>query len=105
MWNVNGKNISMAEGDFGRALPIRCRGTDLTAADKIKFTFKRSMNGTTILEKELAAVDNLITLTFTEAESALFPFGQYVYSVDWYRNGSFMCNLIPVSLFKVVDKA
>ena len=98
MWNVNGRNISMAEGDYGRALPIRCRGTDLTAADKIKFTFKRSMNGTTIL-------DNLITLTFTEAESALFPFGQYVYSVDWYRNGSFMCNLIPVSLFKVVDKA
>ena len=105
MWNINGKNISMAEGDFGRALPARCIGAELTAADTIKFTFKDKPNGDTILEKNLTPLDGVVTLQFTAAESALFPKGMYAYSVDWFKSGVFMSNIIPMGIFKVVDKA
>ena len=105
MWNVNGKNISMAEGDFGVALPGNLIGTTLSAADTIRFTFKSQMNGSAILVKEYTPVHNLVTREFTAEESALFPVGSYVLSVDWYQNGVFMNNIIPASIFKVVDKA
>ena len=54
-WNVTNLNLSMAEGDYGIALPV--------------------------------------------------PVGGYVYCLDWYQNGNFMCNIIPSAQFKVVDKA
>jgi hypothetical protein len=41
----------------------------------------------------------------TEEESALFRVGDYVYSIDWYQDGSFMGNLIKCAAFKVVEKA
>jgi hypothetical protein len=41
----------------------------------------------------------------TEEESALFPVGVYCYRLDWYQEGTFMCNIIPDAVFKVVDKA
>lgn len=105
MWRVLGKNISMVEGDYGVALPGNLIGTTLSAADTIRFTFKSQMNGSVILVKEYTPVHNLITLDFTAEESALFPVGSYVYSVDWYQNGVFMNNIVPASIFKVVDKA
>lgn len=105
MWKVMGKNISMAEGDFGIALPARAIGITLTDADTVVFVFKNQMNGATVLEKEAEISSNIVTITFTETESELFPVGQYVYRVDWYQNGLFMCNIIPAGIFKVVDKA
>lgn len=96
----------MAEGDYGIKLPFSVSGTTLAASDSLRFTFKDAMNGTTILEKEYTNVQqNAADLEFTEAESALFPIGAYVYNLDWYQNGNFMCNIIPLGVFKVVDKA
>lgn len=108
MWNANNQtmNLEMAEGDYGIELPVTLNGTTLTSSDCIKFTFKDSMNGTTILEKELTnPVQNTVKLVFTAQESALFEVGCYVYSMDWYQSGAFMCNIIEGALFKVVDKA
>lgn len=107
MWKAMGRNISMAEGDYGErfVLPARCIGADLTADDTVRFTFKNQMNGSAILEKDFTPLDNVVMLFFTAEESALFPVGQYVYSVDWYKDGEFMCNIVPCGTFKVVDKA
>jgi hypothetical protein len=105
MWKVYGINLSMAEGDFGIPLPVTVTGATLTVSDTFKFTFKSRVNGVVILEKEFAPASNSFVLELTEAESALFPVGKYVYSADWYQDGVFLCNIVPMGIFKVVDKA
>lgn len=105
-WSVTNQNLTMAEGDYGIALPVEIIGVELGNQDSIKLTFKDEMNGDTILEKNYdGIVDNTVSLEFTEEESALFPVGSYVYCLDWYQNGNFMCNIITSAQFRVVDKA
>ena len=105
-WNVNGMMLSMAEGDFGIKLPVTITGTTLGAGDSLLFTFKDAMNGNTIMTKNFdTIVSNSVDLELTEAESEIFTVGAYVYSLDWYQEGTFMCNIIPSAQFKVVDKA
>lgn len=108
MWGVEGYDLRMAEGDFGVKLPITVHETTLTEHDALKLTFKKNKNGECILEKEYTGTDienNTANLEFTEEESAKFPPGLYVYCLDWYQSGVFMCNLIDCAVFKVVDKA
>lgn len=105
-WNVTNHALSMTEGDYGIALPVEIKGTTLGAQDSIKLTFKTAVNGDEILSKDFNGItDNTVSLELTEEESALFSVGSYVYCLDWYQNGSFMCNIIPSAQFKVVDKA
>lgn len=104
MWTVSGTNLSMAEGDWGVELPVTIDGVTFTASDSVKITIKRG--STVLVEKEYTNIsDNTVKLELTEAESSLLLVGNYVYSLDWYQDGVFMCNIIPVGLFKVVDKA
>ena len=85
----------MAEGDYGIELPVTISGTTMSASDTLKF-----------LEKEYAGnAQNTVNLVLTETESEMFTPKNYVYRLDWYQSGSFMCNVIPESIFKVVDKA
>lgn len=104
-WSVKNTTLSMAEGDWGVALPITVDEVTFTENDVLKFTFKDQNNGNTLLIKEYPPVENTVNLSFTEAETALFPVGQYVYSLDWYQSGAFLCNIIPTATLKVVDKA
>lgn len=106
MWEVYKHTLQMVEGDFGLALPFDVKGTTITANDVLRFTFKDKLNGETLLTKEYTNIQqNSASLEFTEAESALFPVGDYVYSLDWYQDGLFMGNLIKCAAFKVVEKA
>lgn len=106
MWAVTGTNLQMAEGDYGVSLPVTVSGTTLTNNDTLRFTFLAAKNGRTILEKEYVGnAQNTVNLVLTESESALFTPKCYVYRLDWYQSGSFMCNVIPEAVFKVVDKA
>ena len=106
MWYVNGNNLQMAEGDFGIRLPVTINGTEIGAEDSLKFTFKAKKNGTVLLEKIYGnVVDNTVELEFTEEQSNRFGVGTYVYSLDWYRDGSFLCNIIENAFLKVGDKA
>ena len=106
MWAVNGQDLKMVEGDWGIQLPIEISGTTFSENDAVKFTLKDEINGETILTKTFTNISqNTVNLELTEAESALVPVGTYVYSLDWYQNGAFMCNIIPLGMFKVVDKA
>lgn len=106
MWNVNGQNLTMTEGDWGIQLPVTISGTTLTASDELRLTIKTAINGETIVSKNYSDIsENTVNLELTEAESALLPVGTYVYLLDWYQSGAFMCNIIPSALFKVVEKA
>ena len=105
-WNVNGQNLSMAEGDYGLILPVTISGVTFSNNDEVKFIVKDGMNGEVILMKVFTnIVDNTFNLEITEADTALLPVGMYVYSLDWYQDGAFMCNIIPSAHIKVVDKA
>ena len=104
MWNVNGTMLTMAEGDWGVKLPVTVSGVTFANSDSVKIVIKSGE--TTIIEKEYTSItQNTVNLELTEAESALLPVGSYVYRLDWYQDGAFMCNIIPISTFKVVDKA
>ena len=93
----------MTEGDYRIELPITVSGVTLGASDSLKITIA---NGTPIIEKEFTDISqNTVNLVLTESESALLPVGTYVYSLDWYQNGSFLCNIVPFGLFEVGDKA
>ena len=105
MWIVSGHDLKMAEGDYGLTLPVSISGAEFSISDTIRLTFKTAKNGETILTKEYTPVEGVINLELTEAESALFSVGSYVYCLDWYQSGNFMCNVVPVAVFKVVDKA
>lgn len=105
-WSVNGTALSFCEGDFGIELPVKVNGVTLGSSDCIRFTFKDGLNGSTILEKDFDSISqNTVNLVLTDAESELFSVGRYVYSLDWYQDGNFMCNIISSSPLKVVDKA
>lgn len=104
MWNVNGITLNMTEGDWGVKLPVTVTGVTFTANDSVRIKIQRGE--TTIIEKEYTNItQNTFDLEFTEAESALLPVGSYLYSLDWYQDGAFMCNIIPSGMFLVGDKA
>lgn len=104
MWNVNGITLNMTEGDWGVKLPVTVTGVTFTANDSVRIKIQR--DETTIIEKEYTNItQNTFDLEFTEAESALLPVGSYLYSLDWYQSGAFMCNIIPSGMFLVGDKA
>lgn len=93
----------MCVGDWGVELPITISGVTLGASDSLKITIA---NTAPLIVKEYDNItQNTIRLVLTEAESALLPVGTYVYSLDWYQDGSFLCNIIKYGLFLVGDKA
>lgn len=104
MWEVSGNTLTMCEGDWGVQLPVTISGVTFAANDSVRITIK---NGETVLiEKDYNNIsENTVNLEFTEAESALLPVGKYSYSLDWYQDGAFMCNIIPNAILRVGDKA
>ena len=106
MWQVTAQSLSMTEGDWGIQLPVTISGVTFAANDFVSLTIKNQNNGTAIIEKTFANIqNNTVNLELTEAESALLPVGSYVYVLDWFQDGAFMCNIISSAVFKVVDKA
>ena len=99
MWSVDENDITMCEGDYGVELPITLEETALGDGDYLKITIKDVMNGT-----EKLAVDFTDALSLTSAHAEAVPVGKYVYSLDWYHDGTFLCNVIPKAKFTVVDK-
>ena len=105
-WYVNGNNLTFAEDDYGVELPLTFKGITFTARDKVEFVVKKEMNGDAILTKTFTDIsNNQIVLMLTNEDTALLPVGSYIYRLDWYQDGAFMCNLVPSASMKVVDKA
>ena len=106
MWEVDNKNLRMTEGDYGIALPIVIKGADMGEGDAVLFTIKDKRNGDTVLSKTITTIEsNTANLQLTAQDTALLEIGTYLYSLDWYHDGLFMCNIVPQATFRVVDKA
>ena len=104
MWVAVGQTLQMTEHDFGVELPITIGGVTFTEHDSVLFTLKKA--GETILTRDFSNIThNTVNLSITEAESGSLPVGNYVYTLDWYQDGVFLCNIVPAAAFKVVDKA
>lgn len=103
MWIASGTSLTMTEGDYGVRIPFNFADIAFSADDTIRFTFKTVPNASVVLTKDFVATDET-ALIFTAEETSLFPVGSYVYSVDWFRSGTFLYNLIANASFKVVDK-
>lgn len=104
MWNVNGINLMMTEGDFGVRLPVYINGVTLGQNDSVKIAIISSTGP--VVERVFDNISgNKAYLVLSEQETAMLPVGDYKYRLDWYQNGSFMCNIIPSASFRVVDKA
>ena len=105
MWIVKGYDLQMTAGDYGVQLPMRIRGVTLGGSDTILFTLKNA-HYVTVLTKTFTNIqDNTANLALTSAESESLTAGNYIYTLDWYQSGQFMCNLIDEASFKVVAKA
>ena len=105
-WTVKNNNLTMAEGDYGVALPIEITGMEFGASDCVQIVIKRETNGETILTKQFTNIqNNTVNLEFTEEETALLPVGSYVYRMDAYQNDNYLNNIIPSATIKVVDVA
>ena len=106
MWVVNGQDLKMTEGDFGLKLPVTISGATFSNNDEVKLIIKDEKNGNTVITKTFDNItENTVDLEITEAETARLTVGSFVYSLDWYQDGAFMCNIIPCAALKVVDKA
>lgn len=104
-WRVTGLHLQMAVGDYGISLPVSVSGVTFGEGDELRFIFNKEPGSNTILTKTYSnIVQNSVDLSFTEAESDLFRIGSYVYGLDWYKDGEFMCNIIESAQFKVVRK-
>lgn len=99
MWAVDENEITMCEGDWGIELPITITGVELSTNEYLMITIKDVMNGTQKLQKSFTDA-----LVLDQTDTAELPVGKYVYSLDWYKNDAFFCNIIPKSKFTVVDK-
>lgn len=108
MWSVNKntREIATTKGDFGISLSLKFKGTQLGGQDSIRITVKNCVGGTAIVTKEFDGIeDNKVELKLTAAEADALRKGTYVWSCDWYRSGTLMCNVVPCAEFKVVEKA
>ena len=106
MWVVSGNCLEMTEGDYGVELPVTISGVTLQTGDALKFTFKSAPDGEVLLEKVYDdPEDNAVFLVFSESESEIFDADRtYVYSLDLYHTGEYLCNVIRKGTFKVVNK-
>lgn len=108
MWTVDNKTfkIEMTEGDYGIDLPIRFKKIELSSNDSIKIVFKTQKEDKPLIEKTFTNIENnVINLSFSAQETQKLSVGLYIYVMDWYKDGYFMCNLIKEAVLKVNNKA
>ena len=106
MWRVADLMITMTEGDFGIKLPVTLNGVTMSANDEIRLTIKDRVNSEALVTKTYSDIqEETFNIELTEADTGKLPAGSYVYSVDWYQDGFFMCCLVEKAPFKVVEKA
>ena len=97
--------ISMIEGDYGLELPITINGAEIASDETITMTISDVAHETKIEKTFTNIADNVINFSLTQNESnQLKSTKKYTYSIDWYKNGEFLGNIINGYEFKVEEK-
>lgn len=109
MWSGTALHLEMTEGDYGITLPLTVSGITMNPSDYLSLAVKTVKNGDALIEQTMSVSektdDPVFGLVFSEEQSELLTPGRYYFTLDWYRNGEFYCNIIPDGILKVVDKA
>lgn len=106
MWEVDGENLKMIEGDFGFELPFTFNDIIISPQDNIKLEIKKEKDADPILTFDFSDIqNNEIKLVLTKVDSEKLNVGNYLYTIDWYQGESFLGNIVNGALFKVVNKA
>ena len=104
MLTGKGKTIVMVQGDYGIELPIRFKGVSIGQDETIEFRIINKIGETKIRKTYANIQDNTIALEFTQQETSLLKPADYKYSIDLYKNGVFLANIVNCSEFKVEVK-
>lgn len=106
--NKNPLRIIMTEGDFGLILSIEItpeEGELITQDTNFQINIFKEINEEPLISKTYSNIENnIIPFELTEEESLLLPVGKYIYDLDWYENGAFMCNIIAKEKYTVIEK-
>lgn len=105
MWEVDGENIRMVEGDFGFYLPFTFDDINITAEDIVTLVIKKDKDSEPLLIKSFTdIVDNTVNLILTKEDSEKLVVDNYLYTLDWCNSDAFLGTLINGALFKVIEK-
>lgn len=100
--------IEMVEGDWGEELPLEIQSeSGLTESDNfIIEIFKDVRSREPIITKKYNNIqNNTINFRLTEEDTEKLKVGTYFYNIDWYKENSFLSNIVRSKMFKVIDKA
>ncbi len=100
--------IEMVEGDWGEELPLEIISeSDLTENDNFSIEiFKDVRSREPIITKKYSNIqNNTINFRLTEEDAKKLKVGTYFYNIDWYKENSFLSNVVRSKMFKVIDKA
>lgn len=100
--------IEMVEGDWGEELPLEIESEiEITSSDKfIIEIFKDVRSREPIITKNYENIqENTINFRLTQEDSEKLKVGTYFYNIDWYKENSFLSNIVKSKMFKVTDKA
>lgn len=107
-YGENSSKIGMVVGDYGIELPIEIEieGTNIEGNDNLVMKIFKDVNEEPLIEKTFSdVVDNTLKFKLTKDESDKLVEGYYYYTIDWFRTGSFLGNIIKEEEFIVVGKA
>ena len=100
--------IEMVEGDWGEELPLEIESeSEITSSDNfIIEIFKDVRSREPIITKKYSDIqNNTINFRLTQEESEKLKVGTYYYNLDWYKENSFLSNVIRSKMFKVIVMA
>lgn len=107
MLTAAGLKIKMVEGDYGLVLPIKLLTEQaITASDKFAIKIFKDINTEPLVSQEYYNLtDNTIEFKLSEEESHRLKVGYYKYDIDWYRDNTFLSNVVAQKAFIVSEKA
>lgn len=95
--------ITMVKGDYGVIQNLNIINGTPSIEDTFLITIK-DINRNTIISKTYTNITDHIPFSLTEEESDKLKPLTYYYTIDWYRNSSFLKNLVNGEEFIVKKK-
>lgn len=101
MFDVEGLNIKMYEGDFGEKLPINITSGEIIEGDILRFIIN-TQSHENIIKKEMEVLNNSFVFSLTKEETSLLKSGSYLWGLKQYRDDLLIDTLTANNEFKVV---
>lgn len=101
MFNVDGLDIEMYEGDFGEKLPINITQGEILEGDVLKFIIQTSEHKE-VLAKDMEVNENSFNFSLNKEQTSLLKAGTYLWGLKQYRDELLIDTLTANNKFKVI---